>query len=61
MIAFALVFSFLWWVGTLIFAFWWAERRYREGYSEGQQDACNWFLDCTMDSTLRNHVGNCES
>ena len=39
MIAFALVFSFLWWVGTLIFAFWWAERRYQDGYDDGYRDA----------------------
>ena len=35
----ALIFSFVWWAATLIFAAWWAERRYRDGYEEGYRDA----------------------
>ncbi len=33
-----LVISFLWWTGTMVFAFWWAERRFLDGYQEGYQD-----------------------
>ena len=52
----ALIFSFLLWAGTLALAYFWSERRYQEGYRDGHQDACSWFLDCTMDSSLRKHV-----
>ena len=38
----AIILCFLLWSGTLVFAFWWAERRYQDGYHEGYSDAEEW-------------------
>ena len=47
----AIILCFLWWAGTLIFAFWWAERRFQDGYHEGYSDAEVW--------TQRSPVASC--
>ena len=38
----ALIFSFLLWAGTIVLAYFWAERRYNEGYRDGYGDAEDW-------------------
>ena len=38
----AIILCFLWWSGTLVFAFWWSERRYQDGYHDGYSDAEEW-------------------
>ena len=38
----ALIFSFLLWAGTIVLAYFWAERRYQEGYRDGYGDAEDW-------------------
>ena len=48
----AIILCFLWWTGTLVFAFWWAERRYQDGYHEGYSDAEAF---AKIDSILRQH------
>ena len=35
----ALIFSFLLWSGTIVLAYFWAERRYQDGYDDGYRDA----------------------
>ena len=38
----AIILCFLLWSGTLIFAAWWSERRFQDGYHEGYSDAEEW-------------------
>ncbi len=38
----AIILCFLWWSGTLVFAVWWSERRFQDGYHEGYSDAEEW-------------------
>ena len=38
----AIIFSFTLWSATLVFAFWWSERRYQDGYHDGYSDAEEW-------------------
>ena len=54
----ALIFSFLLWSGTLVFAFWWSERCYRDGYHEGYQDACQWIEDRTGNTRVQSYFGD---
>lgn len=54
----ALIFSFLWWAATLIFAVWWAERRYVDGYHAGYQDACRWIEEPTGSVQVYGYFGD---
>ena len=54
----AIILCFLWWTATLVFAFWWAERRYRDGYHEGYQDACQWIEDRTGNTRVQSYFGD---
>ena len=48
----AIILCFLLWSGTLVFAVWWSERRYQDGYHDGYQDACQW---------IEGHTGNIQT
>ena len=52
----ALIFSFLLWAGTIVLAYFWAERRFQEGYHEGYQDACQWIEDHTGDIPTPSYI-----
>ena len=52
----AIILCFLWWTGTLIFASWWSERRFQDGYHEGYQDACQWIEDHTGDILTPSYI-----
>ena len=54
----AIILCFLWWTGTLIFAAWWSERRFQDGYHEGYQDACQWIEDHTGDIPVQSYFGD---
>ena len=38
----AIILCFTLWTATLLFAFWWSERRYQDGYHDGYSDAEAW-------------------
>ena len=46
-----------WWTGTLIFAAWWSERRFQDGYHEGYQDACQWIEGHTGNIPVQSYFG----
>ena len=51
----ALIFSFLLWAGTIVLAYFWAERPYNEGYRDGYGDAEDWVQRTT--STAGDYFG----
>ena len=51
----AIILCFLWWSGTLVFAVWWSERRFQDGYHEGYSDAEEWVQRTT--STAGDYFG----
>ena len=51
----AIIFCFTLWTATLVFAVWWSERRYQDGYHDGYSDAEEWAQRTT--STAGDYFG----